>query len=61
MTPRVSEVEFFASELPPEDQIRVSPPLRRIFPELSDKENKNEPPQLEFTIPNFDKIKKYSY
>ena len=58
---RVSEVEFSASELLPKDQIRVSPTLRRMFPKLSDKETKNEPPQLEFTIPNFDKIKKYSY
>ena len=36
----VSEVEPSAPELPPEDQIRVSPTLRRTFPELSDEEMK---------------------
>ena len=57
VVPRVSEVEPSAPELPPEDQIRVSPTLRRRFPELSEKENEDEPPQLEFTITNFDEIK----
>ena len=55
--PRVSEVEPSAPELLPDDQIRVSPTLRRTFPELSDEENENEPPQLEFTIPNFDEVR----
>ena len=36
----VSEVEPSAPELPPEDQIRVYPTLRRTFPELSDEEMK---------------------
>ena len=43
----VSEVEPSAPELPPEDQIRVSPTLRRTFPELSDEENENDLPQLD--------------
>ena len=38
--PLVSEVEPSAPELPLEDQIRVSPTLRRTFPELSDEEMK---------------------
>ena len=54
---RVSKVEPSALELLPEDQVTVSPTLRRIFPELSDEENENEPLQLEFTIPNFDEIR----
>ena len=29
----------------------------KAFPELSDKENENEPPPLEFTIQNFDEIR----
>ena len=57
MIRHVSEVEPSASELPPEDQIRVSPTLRRTFPELIDEENENEPLQLEFTTPNFDEIR----
>ena len=52
---RVSEVEPSAPELIPDDHIRVSPTLRRTFPELGDEEN--EPPQLEFTIPNFDEVR----
>ena len=55
--PCVSNVEPSAPELPPKDQIRVSPTLRRTFPELSDEEIENEPPQLEFTVPNFDEIR----
>ena len=55
--PRVSQVELPSPELLPEDQIRVSPSLRRTFPELSDEENENEHPQLQFTIPNFDEIR----
>ena len=55
--PCVNKVEPSAPELPPEDQIRVSPTLRRTFPELSDEEIENEPPQLEFTVPNFDEIR----
>ena len=55
--PRVSQVELSSPELLPEDQIRVSPSLRRTFPELSDEENENEHPQLEFIIPNFDEIR----
>ena len=48
--PRVSEIERSSPELPEEDQIMVSPTLRRTFPELSDEENENKPPQLEFAI-----------
>ena len=55
--PRVSEEEPSVPELPPEDQIRLSPTLRRTFPEQSDEEDENEPPQPVFTIPNFDKIR----
>ena len=57
MIHRVSEVEPSAPELPPEDQIRVSPTLRRTFPELSNEENGSESAQLEFDIPNFDEIR----
>ena len=57
MIPRVSEEEPSVSELPPEDQIRLSPTLRRTFPEQSDEEDENEPPQPVFTIPNFDEIR----
>ena len=44
-------------ELAPEDQIRLSPRLRRTFPELSEEEEELETPQPEFTIPNFDQIR----
>ena len=54
--PRVREEEPFAPELPPEDQIRLSPTLRRTFPELNYEENENESP-LEFTIPNCEEIR----
>ena len=54
---RVRKVEPSVPELPPEDQFRVFATLRRTFPELSDEENENGPPQLEFTIPNFDEIR----
>ena len=54
---RVSKEEPSAPELPLEHQIRVSPTLRRTFPELSDQKNENEQLQLEFTIPNFDEIR----
>ena len=55
--PRVREVEPSAPELAPEDQIRLSPGLRRTFPELSEEEDKTETTQPEFTIPNFDQIR----
>ena len=45
----VSEVEPSAPELPPEDQIRVSPTLRRTFPELSDEEMKMSRRSLNLT------------
>ena len=51
---RVTKVEPSVPELPPEDQFKVFAILRRTFPELSDEENENGPPQLEFTVPNFD-------
>ena len=57
MIPRVSEEEPSVPELPPEDQIRLSRTLRRTFPEQSDEEDENEPPQPVFTIPNFDEIR----
>ena len=47
--PLVSEVEPSAPELPPEDQIRVSPTLRRTFPELSDEEMKMSRRSLNLT------------
>ena len=31
--------------------------IRRTFLELSDEENENEPPQLEFTIKNFGEVR----
>ena len=55
--PCVSKVAPSAPELLPEDQIRVSPTLRRTFRELSDKVNENELLKLEFTIRNFDEIR----
>lgn len=55
--PRVSEVEPSVPELPPEDQIRVSPTLRRTYPELSDEEDENKPPRPEFTISNLNEIR----
>ena len=55
--PLVSEVESSVPELPPEDQLKVSQTLRRAFPKLSDKENENQLPLLEFTIRNFDEIR----
>ena len=55
--PLVSEVELSAPEQPPEVQIRASPTVRRTFPELTDEENEIKPPQLKFTIPNFDEIR----
>ena len=55
--PCVSKVAPSAPELLPEDQIRVSPTLRRTFHELSDKVNENELLKLEFTIRNFDEIR----
>ena len=45
----VSEVEPSAPELHPEDQIRVSPTLRRTFPELSDEEMKMSRRSLNLT------------
>ena len=57
VVPRISKIEPSAPELPPEDQIRVSPTLRRTFSELSDEGNENEPPQLKFTIQNLDEIR----
>ena len=54
---RVIEAESPAPELSPENEIRVSPILRRTFPELSDEEEDNEPSRPEFTIPNFDEIR----
>ena len=53
--PRVSEVEPSAPELPPEDQIRLFLTLGKTFLVGSDKEDENELPQPESTIPNFDK------
>ena len=47
--PLVSEVEPSAPELPLEDQIRVSPTLRRTFPELSDEEMKMSRRSLNLT------------
>ena len=47
--PLVSEVEPSAPELPLEDQIRVSPTLRRTFPELSDEELKMSRRSLNLT------------
>ena len=44
-------------DLSAEDQIRASQTLWRTFPKLSDEENENEPPLLEFTIQNFDEIR----
>ena len=44
-------------DLSAEDQIRASQTLRRTFLKLSDEENENEPPILEFTIQNFDEIR----
>ena len=55
--PRVREAEPSTPKLPPEDQIRLSPRLRRTFPELSYKEEELETPQPEITIPNFDQIR----
>ena len=54
---RVRKVEPSVPELTPEDQFKVFAILRRTFPELSDEENENGPPQLEFTVPNFDEIR----
>ena len=51
------EVEPSVPDLSAEDQIRASQTLRRTFPKLSDEENENEPPLLEFTIQNFDEIR----
>ena len=45
----VSEVEPSVPELHPEDQIRVSPTLRRTFPELSDEEMKMSRRSLNLT------------
>ena len=47
--PLVSEVEPSAPELPLEDQLRVSPTLRRTFPELSDEEMKMSRRSLNLT------------
>ena len=55
--PRVREAELSAPELPPEDQIRLSPRLRRTLPELNEEEEEPETPQPAFTIPNFDQIR----
>ena len=55
--PRVIEAESPLPELSPENQIRVSPILRKTFPKLSDEEEDNELSRPEFTIPNFDEIR----
>ena len=54
--PLLIQIQIKDPELLPEDQIRVSPTVRRAFPELSYKVNENELQKLEFTIPNFDEI-----
>ena len=55
--PRIREAEPSAPELPPEEQIRLSPRVRRTFPELSQEEEEHETGQPEFTIPHFDQIR----
>ena len=60
--PRVREAEPTAPELPPEEQIRLSPMLRRVFPEAGDwfgedDDNEEDTAQPEFTLPNYDQIR----
>ena len=51
--PHVREAEPSASELPLEDQIRLSPRLRRTFPELSQEEEEPETPKPELYYTKF--------
>ena len=60
--PRVREAEPTAPELPPEEQIRLSPMLWRVFPEAGDwfgedDDNEEDTAQSEFSLPNYDQIR----
>ena len=59
---RVREAERTAPELPPKEQIRLSPTLVRVFPEAGDwfgedDHNEEGTAQPEFTLPNYNQIR----